>query len=252
MGGQPLWRYWTAQLPQPMPDRRCRTMSGWWVIVRMARRSRRPSRPSPFTRRWPTLFCTSSARARVCSTVRANSEPHCWVAPRFRCKSTPDYSPTLSSTSTPEACLSARPRRRTCWAAKFSMTGPTVAPSCSPSATPMTSAGYRAASRSSPSTPRWRSTASARSMSRESARRCSAGSAGTPTIAPRRPSTRAGCRSSPCRHKTNGRSPLVTQLSRPVSTPAYDVDLIVTENGHADLRGADWTTRAQLITALFE
>lgn len=52
--------------------------------------------------------------------------------------------------------------------------------------------------------------------------------------------------------QTNGRSPLVTQLSRPVSTPAYDVDLIVTENGHADLRGADWTTRAQLITALFE
>lgn len=51
---------------------------------------------------------------------------------------------------------------------------------------------------------------------------------------------------------TNGRSPLVPQLSRPVSTPAYDVDLIVTESGHADLRGADWTRRQHLITNLFE
>lgn len=51
---------------------------------------------------------------------------------------------------------------------------------------------------------------------------------------------------------TNGRSPLVSQLSRPVSTPAYDVDLIVTELGHADLRGADWTQRRKLITELFE
>ena len=51
---------------------------------------------------------------------------------------------------------------------------------------------------------------------------------------------------------TNGRSPLVSQLSRPVSTPAYDVDLIVTEFGHADLRGADWTQRRKLITELFE
>ncbi len=51
---------------------------------------------------------------------------------------------------------------------------------------------------------------------------------------------------------TNGRSPLVSQLSRPVSTPAYDIDLIVTELGHADLRGADWTQRRKLITELFE
>jgi acyl-CoA hydrolase len=36
-----------------------------------------------------------------------------------------------------------------------------------------------------------------------------------------------------------GRSPLVEQLSRPASTPAHDVDVIVTERGHADLRGAD-------------
>ncbi len=52
--------------------------------------------------------------------------------------------------------------------------------------------------------------------------------------------------------RTKGRSPLVERLSRPVSTPAYDVDLIVTESGHADLRGADWTERRRLIAALFE
>jgi acyl-CoA hydrolase len=49
----------------------------------------------------------------------------------------------------------------------------------------------------------------------------------------------------------NGRSPLVQQLSRPVSTPAYDIDLIVTETGRADLRGADWPQRRKLITELF-
>jgi len=49
-----------------------------------------------------------------------------------------------------------------------------------------------------------------------------------------------------------GRSPLVERLSRPVSTPAYDIDLIVTESGHADLRGADWAQRERLIAALFE
>ena len=52
--------------------------------------------------------------------------------------------------------------------------------------------------------------------------------------------------------RTNGRSPLVSQLSRPVSTPAYDIDLIITESGHADLRGADWTRRRHLVTELFE
>lgn len=51
--------------------------------------------------------------------------------------------------------------------------------------------------------------------------------------------------------RTNGRSPLVEQLSRPASTPAHDVDLIVTESGHADLRGADWSQRRRLITELF-
>ena len=48
-----------------------------------------------------------------------------------------------------------------------------------------------------------------------------------------------------------GRSPLVDQLSRPVSTPAYDVEVIVTESGHADLRGADWAQRRRLIGELF-
>lgn len=50
---------------------------------------------------------------------------------------------------------------------------------------------------------------------------------------------------------TNGRSPLVERLSRPTSTPAYDIDLIVTESGHADLRGAGWSRRKHLITELF-
>jgi hypothetical protein len=49
----------------------------------------------------------------------------------------------------------------------------------------------------------------------------------------------------------NGRSPLVEQLSRPASTPAHDVDLIVTESGHADLRDADWSARRKLIAELF-
>lgn len=51
--------------------------------------------------------------------------------------------------------------------------------------------------------------------------------------------------------KTKGRSPLVERLSRPTSTPAHDVDVIVTESGHADLRDADWTQRRRLITELF-
>ena len=51
--------------------------------------------------------------------------------------------------------------------------------------------------------------------------------------------------------KANGRSPLVEQLSRPVSTPAHDVDVIVTESGHVDLRAADWSQRRALITEMF-
>jgi acyl-CoA hydrolase len=50
--------------------------------------------------------------------------------------------------------------------------------------------------------------------------------------------------------KMNGRSPLVEQLSRPASTPAHDVDLIVTESGHVDLRAADWSQRRALIAEL--
>ncbi|WP_459953051.1 acetyl-CoA hydrolase/transferase C-terminal domain-containing protein, partial [Mycobacterium avium] len=51
--------------------------------------------------------------------------------------------------------------------------------------------------------------------------------------------------------RVNGSSPLVEQLSRPVSTPAHDVDLIVTESGHVDLRAADWSQRRALIAELF-
>ena len=51
--------------------------------------------------------------------------------------------------------------------------------------------------------------------------------------------------------RVNGRSPLVEQLSRPVSTPAHDVDVIVTESGHVDLRAADWSQRRALIAELF-
>nr|WP_197517971.1 acetyl-CoA hydrolase/transferase C-terminal domain-containing protein [Mycobacterium sp. E796] len=50
----------------------------------------------------------------------------------------------------------------------------------------------------------------------------------------------------------NGRSPFVERLSRPASTPAHDIDLIVTESGHADLRGADWDQRRRLIGGLCE
>lgn len=51
--------------------------------------------------------------------------------------------------------------------------------------------------------------------------------------------------------RVNGRSPLVEELSRPASTPAHDVDLIVTESGHVDLRAADWSQRRRLIAELF-
>lgn len=51
---------------------------------------------------------------------------------------------------------------------------------------------------------------------------------------------------------TNGRTPLVEHLSRPASTPAHDVDVIVTEAGHIDLRAADWPQRRTLIAELFE
>jgi acyl-CoA hydrolase len=53
------------------------------------------------------------------------------------------------------------------------------------------------------------------------------------------------------RSTTGGRSPLVERLSRPASTPAADVDVIVTESGYADLRAADWPLRRKLIADLF-
>ena len=49
----------------------------------------------------------------------------------------------------------------------------------------------------------------------------------------------------------NGRCVLVERLSRPASTPAHDVDVIVTEHGHVDLRAADWPQRRTLISKLF-
>jgi len=49
-----------------------------------------------------------------------------------------------------------------------------------------------------------------------------------------------------------GRSTLVEQLSRPASTPGYDVEVIVTELGAVDLRCADWEQRRRLITRHFE
>jgi acyl-CoA hydrolase len=52
--------------------------------------------------------------------------------------------------------------------------------------------------------------------------------------------------------RTNERSPLVDALSRPASTPAHDVDIIVTESGAADLRGLDWPARRASITQLFD
>jgi acyl-CoA hydrolase len=47
------------------------------------------------------------------------------------------------------------------------------------------------------------------------------------------------------------RSNLVDRLDTPVSTPRWAVDVIVTEHGHADLRGRTDLERAELIAALF-
>lgn len=48
-----------------------------------------------------------------------------------------------------------------------------------------------------------------------------------------------------------GRSTLVPQLSRPVSTPAHDVDVVVTEQGAADLRGLSRPERRQALRRLW-
>lgn len=48
-----------------------------------------------------------------------------------------------------------------------------------------------------------------------------------------------------------GKPTLVERLSAPVSTPAHDVDVVVTEHGSADLRGLDRTERAAALHRLW-
>ncbi|MFJ8816445.1 acetyl-CoA hydrolase/transferase C-terminal domain-containing protein [Amycolatopsis thermoflava] len=50
----------------------------------------------------------------------------------------------------------------------------------------------------------------------------------------------------------NGRSTLVPALSRPVSTPSHDVDVVVTETGSADLRGLSRPERRDALRELWE
>lgn len=49
-----------------------------------------------------------------------------------------------------------------------------------------------------------------------------------------------------------GRPTLVSRLSRPVSTPSHDVDVVVTERGAADLRGLSRPERRRVLTALWD
>lgn len=49
----------------------------------------------------------------------------------------------------------------------------------------------------------------------------------------------------------NGRPTLVPALSRPVSTPAHDIDMVVTERGAADLRGLSRPERRQALLRLW-
>lgn len=51
--------------------------------------------------------------------------------------------------------------------------------------------------------------------------------------------------------KSGKKSTLVEQLSAPVSTPSHDIDVVVTENGFADLRGLDRRERREAIAALW-
>jgi len=48
-----------------------------------------------------------------------------------------------------------------------------------------------------------------------------------------------------------GRPTLVARLSRPVSTPAHDVDVVVTERGIADLRGLSRPERRNALADLW-
>jgi acyl-CoA hydrolase len=50
----------------------------------------------------------------------------------------------------------------------------------------------------------------------------------------------------------DGRSTLVTRLSRPVSTPSHDVDVVVTERGLADLRGLSRPERYKALIRLWD
>jgi acyl-CoA hydrolase len=50
----------------------------------------------------------------------------------------------------------------------------------------------------------------------------------------------------------HGRSTLVTRLSRPVSTPAHDVDVVVNESGLTDLRGLSRPERYKALTRLWD
>ena len=50
----------------------------------------------------------------------------------------------------------------------------------------------------------------------------------------------------------NGRPTLVPELSRPVSTPSQDVDIVVTERGEADLRGLSRPERHRALRALWD
>src|ERR1700722_7565824 len=49
----------------------------------------------------------------------------------------------------------------------------------------------------------------------------------------------------------NGRPTLVPELSRPVSTPSHDVDIVVTERGEADLRGLSRSERHRALSKLW-
>ena len=49
----------------------------------------------------------------------------------------------------------------------------------------------------------------------------------------------------------HGKPTLVSQLSRPVSTPSQDVDIVVTERGQADLRGLSRPERHKALTTLW-
>jgi acyl-CoA hydrolase len=50
----------------------------------------------------------------------------------------------------------------------------------------------------------------------------------------------------------NGRPTLVRRLSRPVSTPSQDVDIVVTERGEADLRGLSRPERHKALRTLWD